>query len=90
MLGLNYKILWKAPYFYKQFINTERLFVDFLKRFTDMLMKYLYLRHVAKRGAFAVEMNEFLYHSYDTIQCIQCVIEHHIGTFSIIHQVPEL
>ena len=50
-----------------------------------MLMKYLYLRHVAKRGAFAVEMNDFLYHSYDKIQCIQCVIEHHID---IRHNTP--
>ena len=27
-------------------------------------MKHLYLHHVAKLGTFAVEMYDFLYHSY--------------------------
>ena len=33
-----------------------------------MFMKYLYLDHVAKGGAFATEMYDFLYHSYSEIQ----------------------
>ena len=48
MLGLNYRFLWKAPNFYEKLIKTTKLFVDLLKILIDMLMKYLYLRHVAK------------------------------------------
>ena len=33
-----------------------------------MLTKYLYLHHVAKLAAFAIEMYDFLYHSYSKIQ----------------------
>ena len=33
-----------------------------------MLMNYLYLHNVAKRGAFAIEMYDFLYHFYSEIQ----------------------
>ena len=43
-----YRFLWKAPNCYEKLIKTTKLFVDLLKNLIDMLMKYLYLRHVAK------------------------------------------
>ena len=49
---------------FKNVINTTKLFVDLLKMVLDTLMNYLYLHHIDKCGSLAVEMYDFLYHSF--------------------------
>ena len=43
------------------------MLISWKKQLIDMLMKYLYLHDVANWGAFAIEMYDFLYHSYSKI-----------------------
>ena len=47
--------------------HTTKLNVDLLKNLIDMFMEYVCVHHVVKGRGFAVEMYNFLYHSYSDI-----------------------